>query len=257
MKVLDKGYINLVDYMGGDLSIVQAARVSHDAAWRVGKDKGSDYRLIKYMLEHKHTSPFEHVVFTFDVKAPIFVFRQWQRHRTWSYNEMSARYTQVPPEFYVPKPEDVGVQAKNNKQARMQNALMAPENWEKGLSPAYKTNCETSIWLYKEMLKYQIPRELARAVLPQAMYSKMFATVDLHNLLHFIELRDHEGAQFEIREYAKAIRSLIEPIVPVTMEIWNEFHANASDQRDGADAYRGGKQIKRRKQTQMGKAECG
>jgi flavin-dependent thymidylate synthase len=118
IDLLDHGFVRLVDSMGGDLSVVRAARVSYDAAWRAGEDQGSDKRLIGYLWNHRHTSPFEAVTFTFEVKAPIFVLRQWVRHRTWSYNELSARYRELPDEFYVPQPEMIGVQSKDNKQAR-------------------------------------------------------------------------------------------------------------------------------------------
>ncbi len=117
-KVLDHGYVRLVDYMGSDHSVVRAARVSYDAEWRAGQDSGSDARLIKYLINHQHTSPFEHVAFTWEVKAPIFVLRQWHRHRTWSYSEVSARYTELPNEFYVPELEQITTQSSDNKQAR-------------------------------------------------------------------------------------------------------------------------------------------
>ena len=118
INCLDHGFVRLVDWMGGDISIVRAARVSYDSAWRAGEDEGSDKRLINYLWKHAHTTPFEAVTLTFEVKAPIFVFRQWHRHRTWSYNELSARYRELPEEFYVPDPRVVGRQATNNKQAR-------------------------------------------------------------------------------------------------------------------------------------------
>jgi thymidylate synthase (FAD) len=105
IDLLDHGFVRLVDWMGDDLSVVRAARVSYDAAWRTGKDQGSDRRLIGYLWKHRHTSPFEAVTFTFEVKAPIFVLRQWHRHRTWSFNELSARYRGLPEEFYVPRPK--------------------------------------------------------------------------------------------------------------------------------------------------------
>jgi thymidylate synthase (FAD) len=108
--VLDHGFVRLVDSMGSDLSIARAARVSYDAAWRAGEDQGSDARLINYLWRNHHTSPFEAVTFTFEVKAPIFVFRQWHRHRTWSFNELSARYRELPEEFYLPDIDKIGAQ---------------------------------------------------------------------------------------------------------------------------------------------------
>src|ERR1035437_2197259 len=117
-KVLDHGHVRLVESMGSDLSIVRNARVSYDAEWRAGDDDGKDAKLLNYLLKNKHTSPFESCVFTFDVKAPIFVFRQWHRHRTWSFNEISARYSELPEEFYVPELEQITTQSETNKQMR-------------------------------------------------------------------------------------------------------------------------------------------
>ena len=123
IKVLNYGFVRLVDSMGSDLSVVRAARVSHDAAWRAGEDQGSDERLIRYLWRNAHTTPFEAVTFTFEVKAPIFVFRQWHRHRTWSFNELSARYRELPAEFYLPSPDVLGVQSSSNKQGRDLDAV--------------------------------------------------------------------------------------------------------------------------------------
>src|ERR1700722_14352283 len=117
IDVLDHGFVRLIDSMGSDISVSRAARVSYDAAWRAGEDQGSDSKLIRYLWKNHHTTPFEAVSFTFEVKAPIFVFRQWHRHRTWSYNELSAKYKELPEEFYLPDPAMVGKQATSNKQA--------------------------------------------------------------------------------------------------------------------------------------------
>lgn len=216
-KVLDHGYVRLVDYMGSDLSVVRAARVSYDAEWRAGKDTGSDVRLIKYLLNHQHTSPFEHVTFTWEVKAPIFVLRQWMRHRTWSYNEVSARYTELPEEFYVPEVDKITVQSSDNKQCR--DSLEQCAN-----APLFRNDIrhhsKRAFALYKSMMEFSCPRELARMVLPLNTYSHMFATVNLHNLFKFITLRNHEHAQYEIRVYAEAMLDLIKPIVPVCVEAY-------------------------------------
>src|SRR6185437_10165910 len=130
IDVLDHGFVRLVESKGGDISIVRAARVSYDAEWRAGENEGSDARLIRYLWKNAHTSPFEHVVFTFEVKAPIFVLRQWHRHRTWSFSELSARYRELPEEFYVPKPEHIGVQSKDNKQMRDMTGHVGTEDVE-------------------------------------------------------------------------------------------------------------------------------
>lgn len=218
IDVLDHGFVRLVDSMGSDLSVVRAARVSYAAEWRAGEDTGSDNRLIRYLWKNHHTSPFEAVTFTFEVKAPIFVFRQWHRHRTWSFNEVSARYTELPAEFYVPRPEHIGVQSTENKQMRDQRQDILDT-----MSPVLiRGACERAFEVYQGLLAASVPRELARSVLPVATYSHMFATVDLLNLMKFLTLRCHAHAQYEIRVYAEAMRSLIQSIVPVCMAAWEE-----------------------------------
>lgn len=218
IKVLDHGLVRLVDHMGNDLSIVRAARVSYDADWRTGDDAGKDEKLISYLMKNHHTSPFEAVTFTFEVKAPLFVFRQWHRHRTWSYNEVSARYAELPEEFYVPELSDITHQSTSNKQMRTNeqhdNALLMQSYMRKSMMDAFA--------LYKELLAQGCPRELARSVLPCSTYSRMFATVDLHNLFHFLRLRLHEHAQKEIRVYAEAMLELVEPIVPYAVAAFKE-----------------------------------
>lgn len=218
INVLDHGYVRLVDSMGTDLSIVRAARVSYDADWRAGEDEGKDEKLIAYLLRNKHTSPFESVVFTFEIKAPIFILRQWHRHRTWSYNEVSARYAELPEEFYIPEPEHIGAQAAGNKQMRTKEEHHDAVHFN---GVMYQTNL-ASFKAYRDMLTLGCPRELARTVLPVATYSHMFATVNLHNLFHFLKLRIHEHAQYEIQVYAVALLELIEQIVPVSVKHWKE-----------------------------------
>lgn len=216
IDVLDHGFVRLVDSMGADLSVARAARVSYDAAWRAGEDQGSDAKLINYLWRNKHTTPFEAVTFTFEVKAPIFVFRQWHRHRTWSFNELSARYRELPEEFYVPKPDQIGVQSAGSKQARDMGGSGDPV----AAAGMIKLACEAAFGIYRDLLARGIPRELARSVLPVATYSHMFATVDLLNLLKFLTLRCDGHAQYEIRVYADAMRDLIRPIVPVCVAAW-------------------------------------
>jgi thymidylate synthase (FAD) len=218
IDVLDHGFVRLVDHMGDDLSIVRSARVSYDADWRTGEEAGKDEKLISYLLKNKHTSPFESVMFTFEVKAPIFVFRQWHRHRTWSYNEISARYTELDEGYYVPAVEQITTQSSSNKQMRTNEQHPMAEEF-RGL---IKSNCQVAFEQYKWMIEMGCPRELARSVLPVAAYSRMFATIDLHNLMHFLKLRLHEHAQYEIRVYALSIQKLIEPIVPYTMKAFKE-----------------------------------
>ena len=218
-QLLDHGYVLLVDQMGSDLSIVRAARVSYDAAWRAGEDTGSDERLINYLWSHRHTTPFEAVTFTFEVHAPIFVFRQWHRHRTWSFNELSARYRELPEEFYVPDASVLKAQSKNNKQGR--DGDLDPRAVERAQQVMLE-QCERAFQAYRGMIEAGVARELARSVLPGSTYSTMFATVNLLNLLKFLTLRCDEHAQYEIRVYADAMLELIRPIVPVTVEAWEK-----------------------------------
>lgn len=217
IDVLDHGYVRLVESMGSDLSVVRAARVSYDAGWRAGEDEGSDARLIRYLAKHQHTTPFEACVFQFEVKAPIFVLRQWHRHRTWSYNELSARYRPLPEEFYVPDPTVIGVQSTSNKQGRQEGGSLDDRTAEVS---DFREACAASFRQYNSLLDAGWPRELARSVLPVSTYSHMFAKVDLKNLIHFLQLRCDAHAQYEIRVYADAIRELIKPIVPVSLDAW-------------------------------------
>ena len=218
IKVLDHGHVRLVESMGSDLSIVRNARVSYDAEWRTGDDDGKDAKLLNYLLKNKHTSPFESCVFTFDVKAPIFVFRQWHRHRTWSFNEISARYSELPEEFYVPAPEQITTQSATNKQ--MRTDTQHPQ--AAGYAEMIRVCNKNAFSNYRIMIDNGVPRELARSVLPVGTYSHMFGTVDLHNLFHFLKLRLHSHAQYEIRVYAEAMLELIEPIVPISVQAFRE-----------------------------------
>lgn len=221
--VLDKGFVRLVDHMGSDLSVVRAARVSYDAAWRAGEDEGSDIKLIRYLWRNHHTTPFETVTFTFEVFAPIFVFRQWHRHRMQTYNELSARYRELPEIFFTPKPEDIGAQSKSTKQARELVELDdATRKLREEEIAEYDDHCAQAFALYRKLLASGWPRELARAVLPLCTYSHMFATVDLLNLFKFLTLRCDGHAQREIRVYADAMLELIRPVVPVCVAAWEQ-----------------------------------
>lgn len=217
---LDHGFVRLVDHMGNDLSVVRAARVSYDAAWRAGENEKSDKKLINYLWKHKHTTPFEAVTFTFEVKAPIFVFRQWHRHRTWSYNELSARYRELPEEFYVPDPTKLGKPSAIDKQSRN----FVDGEWEPGAAKVTTDlmhyHCCKAFEEYKYLLEQGVPKELARIVLPLATYSHMFGTTNLLNLMKFFTLRSDAHAQYEIRVYSEAMTKLAKVIVPVCIEAW-------------------------------------
>lgn len=213
IKVLDHGLVRLIDSMGSDLAISRNARVSYDAAWRAGEDEGSDAKLIKYLYKNGHNTPFEAVTLTFEIKAPIFVFRQWHRHRTQSYNELSARYRELPEVFYIPELEQITTQSKDNKQ--MRSDALNPDRGR--IQHEIRIQNEHAFSTYRRLLKRNCPREIARSVLPVGTYSHMFATMNLNNLFKFFAERLHPHAQYEIRVYAEAMLELIKPIVPVAV----------------------------------------
>ncbi len=201
-----QGWVGLLDSMGSEVTIVNAARVSFGKLREVMDEK--DEKLLKYLLEHRHTSPFEHVVFTFSVHCPLFVRSQWQRHRTWSYNEISRRYTEVDIELYVPPV--VREQAESNRQASVEPVRVDQVAARQLIVAQNRTALEA----YNHLLDMGVCREQARGVLPQNLMTTFWATVDLHNLIGFLELRDSESAQWEIRQYAVAIKDLIRPQLP-------------------------------------------
>lgn len=221
-EVLDHGFVRLIDWMGSDLSIARNARVSYDAEWRAGEDQGSDTRLINYLYNNGHNTPFESCTITFEIKAPIFVFRQWHRHRTQSYNELSARYKELPEEFYIPELDQITTQSADNKQMRTDEI----NSHAPAIREAIETCNKTSFEVYHSMLEAGCPREIARSVLPVGTYSHMFATMNLHNLFRFLSERLHPHAQYEIRVYAEAILELIEPLFPVSVTSFkNSFNS--------------------------------
>lgn len=208
--VLDHGFVRLVDYLGGDARIVQAARVSYGEGTKTVRE---DAALIDYLLRNDHTSPFEQVVFTFHLKMPIFVARQWVRHRTARMNEISGRYSILKNEAYVPSLQDVGFQAKNNKQGRSYDA-MPKELAEKtvaSISEVQKNIFES----YDALLNDNIAKELARINLPLSTYTEMYWQIDLHNLFHFLKLRCDWHAQKEIRDYAFVLLDVVEKVAPL------------------------------------------
>lgn len=216
VEILDHGLLRLIDYMGGDLAISRNARVSYDAPARE-EDKG----LIKYLLMNGHNTPFESTCITFEVKAPIFVFRQWHRHRTQSYNELSARYRELPEEFYVPEAEQITKQSKDNKQMRTDE--QHPE--AKDIQIQIVSANRASFQVYKHLIRTECPRELARSVLPVGTYSHMFCTANLHNWFHFCKERSHEHAQYEIRVYSDAILIMLGEIAPIATGVFREKYS--------------------------------
>lgn len=222
--VLDHGFVRLVDYMGSDKAIVEAARVSYHERWKAGLDEGSDERLLRYLWKNKHTSPFEAVTLKFEVKAPIFIFRQWHRHRTWSYNELSARYRELPEEFYLPDPGVIGTQAKKNKQGREGTELLtgADLDLRRQEVSVLEDHCKEAFKVYRLLLNADWPRELARSALPVNTYSHMEATVNLLNLFRFLTLRADAHAQWEMQQYAHAMIKLAKYVVPTAVAAWEE-----------------------------------
>ena len=207
VSVLDgQGWVGLIDTLGTESTIVNAARVSFG---KIKTDMDErDVKLLHYLLDNRHSSPLEHIVFTFSVHCPLFVRGQWHRHRTWSYNEISRRYTEIDIEFYTPK--HLRMQSENNRQASYDN----PDFQDAELRAMIEKQNKDSLALYEKLLEGGVCREQARGVLPQNMMVTFWATVDLNNLLHFLSLRDSEHAQWEIREYATGIKKLIKPIIP-------------------------------------------
>lgn len=211
-NVLNHGFVRLVDKMGDDSTIVRSARVSYGDGT---KTKREDEKLIEYLLKNKHWTPFEMVVFTFHVKLPIFIARQWMRHRAGSYNEISARYSVMKDEFYVPDYDRIQGQSLLNKQCsgellEIDDQVAAKSMIEIANQNAYET--------YKDLIDLGVARELARVVLPVSTYTEFYWKVDLRNLFNFLELRLHNHAQYEIRVYAEAITEIIQDIIPMALK---------------------------------------
>ncbi|MEL3905954.1 MAG: FAD-dependent thymidylate synthase [Treponema sp.] len=212
-KVLDKGFVRLVDYLGGDARIVQAARVSYGEGTKTVRE---DAGLIDYLLRHQHTSPFEQVVLTFHLKMPIFVARQWIRHRTARLNEISGRYSIMQNECYLPAAEDIAFQSTDNRQGRQSRAA-APEVRE-AVQSALKEQQEYTYREYQKLIGGNIARELARINLPLSTYTELYWQIDLNNLFHFLKLRCDSHAQKEIRDYAFVLLDICRKVVPIAAQ---------------------------------------
>jgi thymidylate synthase (FAD) len=234
-RVLDHGFIRVVDYMGDDAAIVQAARVSYGKGTKtVQQDRG----LINYLMRYDHASPFEMCEIKFHLKMPIFIARQWIRHRTANVNEYSARYSVLDNEFYIPQYEHIASQSADNKQGREENKLNDKEiKRALEILQMDSSNCYDH---YREMLniaengedvldenKQGIAREIARINLTLNTYTQMYWKIDLRNLLHFLKLRIHCHSQFEIREYAKQILDLVKLWVPYTYDAFCDYQLNS------------------------------
>ena len=236
-EALDHGFVRVIDYMGNDAAVVQAARVSYGAGTKkINADKG----LINYLMAHRHTTPFEMCEIKFHIKLPIFVARQWIRHRTASINEYSARYSIMEDEFYIPKVEHLAAQSKINHQGRDESRQLSAEEQKKVLK-ILKEDAAKSYAHYLEMInqdsagnivdenKDGLARELARMNLPINCYTQWYWKIDLHNLLNFLYLRADSHAQYEIRVYANIMLDLVKKWVP------HCFDAFTKHRKDGKE----------------------
>ncbi len=234
LPVLDHGFIRVIDYMGDDAAIVQAARVSYGRGTRkLSEDQG----LINYLMRHRHTTPFEMCEIKYHVKLPIFVARQWIRHRTANVNEYSARYSILDNEFYVPAPEHLAAQATTNRQGRGQVLEGAAA---RRVLDLLRAEAERAYAGYAELLNEDgsgapidptrpgLARELARINLSLGFYTQWYWKTDLHNLLHFLSLRADPHAQHEIRAYAEAMLGTLERWAPMTHAAFLEYQMNAA-----------------------------
>ena len=220
IKCLDKGFVRLVDSMGGDDAIVQSARVSYGKGTsKVSQDRG----LIRYLMRHRHTTPFEMVEFKFHCKMPIFVARQWVRHRTANINEYSLRYSEARDEFYFPDPDHIEFQSALNKQGRMGEV---GEDLKKKVQAYFKEISDRSFEIYCELNEAGVARELARAILPVNLYTEWYWKNDLHNLLHFIGLRSDGHAQYEIRVFSDAMATYVKQVAPFAWEAYQDYVVN-------------------------------
>ena len=220
------GYVEYVDHMGTDTTVVNAARISFGKHKQVMDEK--DERLLRYLIKHRHTSPFEHCSVTFRFTVPLFVRSQHHRHRTWAYNEISRRYTSYDIQFYEPK--EFRSQHKSNRQASVLDSRIDPvlypdlSDMDFGVkaSDAVKSHHRKSLSLFELLISKGVCREQARGVLPQNMYTQYYGTVNMSNLLKFIDLRTHEGAQWEIAKVGQACLDIALGLWPVSISSWRE-----------------------------------
>lgn len=218
IAVLDRGFVRLIDYMGGDASIVQAARVSYGAGTKTVRE---DRNLINYLMRHRHTTPFEMVELKFHVKLPIFVARQWIRHRTANVNEQSLRYSVMPDEFFVPAAESIGRQSTSNRQGRATDDV--PEEVRRTVLELLRSVPQKTYPIYQELLEAGVARELARVCLPVSAYTEWYWKINLHNLFHFLSLRADPHAQQEIQAYAKALGRCARAVAPFAHAAFEEY----------------------------------
>lgn len=231
IDVLDKGYVELIETWGSDERFIESARMSTDQGFKGwgNADHPGDEKLLAYLYNNKHSTPFEMGGMILEVKAPIFVFREWHRHRTQSYNEMSARYIPLPDENYIPSEERLMLGANTattNKQAQGVGNALNPVNAEWFLAQLQDLYAHAQA-VYEEGLHLGVPKELARLPVPVARYSRMRASANIRNWLGFLTLRDHPAAQWEIRQFAKAVGTIVAENFPRT---WDLFEKERTDQ---------------------------
>lgn len=216
IRVLDggQGWIGLIDHMGTEVSATNAARVSFGKMKEKFDEK--DEILLKYLVENKHMTPLEHITFSFSVHCPLFIARQWMRHRNFSYNEISRRYTAVDLEFYFP--DTFRKQSESNRQASTDEIIEK----NKEARELFSKSVDDCFDAYEKLIEMGVCKEQARSILPQNMFTTFWMTGNLRNILHFIELRDSDHAQKEIREYAKAMKELIRPYVSHAIKYFEE-----------------------------------
>lgn len=220
IKIHDHGFVRYIGHFGSDLDILESARISYKSP---SKGEEQDKKLLAYLLKNKHTSPFEMVKIKFNIKMPIFVMRQFVRHRMQNLNEVSARYTELPNEFYLPEPNEWRGQNTANKQGS--SGLIAEEHQENCsfyTQEAYKAAYRT----YEYLLEKGVAREMARMVLPVGIYTEIYSCWDLNNLLKFFALRDDSHAQAEIQDYARAMKTITEQCFPWVMELYESLRDN-------------------------------
>lgn len=219
IPILGQGYVRYIDHLGDDLRIVETARISYKSP---SKGEEADKKLLMYLYKNRHTSPFEACNITFNIKMPIFCMRQFVRHRTFRLNEWSGRYSELADEFYVP--ELWRVQDVKNKQGSLASGeLVDSPEWHEDNSGIAESTFQYCYHNYQQLLKRGVAKELARVVLPVSMFTEIYVSTDVHNLIHFLNLRQDPHAQLEIREIANAMNSIFEELYPWCAEARKKY----------------------------------